>query len=418
MKFLNSVLSGIPEFRQLYEAVLHERFPVMATGLYSVHKAHLIHHLCFHSGRRALVIAGDEAEGARLCSDITAMGTKAVFYPSRDFTFRNVEVASREFEHQRIGALWSFMSGESRVLVCCADAAVQYTIPKKTLESTTAVIKEGTRISPEELVTMLLSGGYVRVEQIDGTGQFALRGGILDFFMPSSSQPCRVEFWGDEIDTISSFDIETQRRTDRLDGFVITPSNEIIVGDANALADKIDAKARTLRGKAAPLAKEILKNESDLLRSGGRLSSADKFYSLIYEKPADIFDYINSEDFVFVSEQTKIDDKLKSIIWQWGEDVKDYLADGILCKGLDTFSGGKTELLRSIEKSRLIFCENYTRGTCELPLRTLVNFSVRQLSPWSGAISVLCEDLEILAADGRTCVILAGTKKAAENLHK
>ncbi len=418
MKFLNSVLSGLPEFRQLYEAVQHERFPAMATGLYSIHKAHLIHHLCFHTGRRALVIAGSESEAARLCSDINTMGTKTVFYPARDFTFRNVEVASREFEHQRIGALWSFMSGESRVLVCCADAAVQYTIPKRILKETTIEIKEGARISPEELVSMLIAGGYARAEQVDGTGQFALRGGILDFFMPSSSQPCRVEFWGDEIDTVSSFDIETQRRTDRLDGFVITPSTEIIISDAKDLAEKIDAKARTLRGKAAPLAKEILKKEADLLRSGGRLGSADKFYDLIYEKPADIFDYTDSDDFVFVSEQTKIDDKLKSNTWQWGEDVKDYLAEGVLCKGLDTFSGGKTELLQAIEKTRLIFCENYTHGTCELPLKTLVNFSVRQLSPWSGAINVLCEDLEILAAKGKTCVILAGTKKSAENLHK
>ena len=418
MNFLNNVLSGIPEFRQLYEAVSKERFPAMATGLSSVHKAHLIHHLCFHSGRRALVIAGDEAEASKLCADITSMGTKAVFYPARDFTFRNVEGASREFEHQRIGALWSFMSGESRVLVCCADAAVQYTIPKNTLKASTAVIKEGTRISPEELVSLLVSGGYVRTEQIDGTGQFALRGGILDFFMPSSSQPCRIEFWGDEIDTVSAFDIETQRRTERLSSFVITPSSEIIFGDAGALADKIDEKARSLRGKAAPLAREILKKEADLLRSGGRLSSADKFYSLVYDKPADIFDYTDDQDFVFVSEQNKTDDKLKSTLWQWGEDAKDYLAEGVLCKGLDTFSGGKVELLRSIEKSRLIFCENYTRGTCELPLKTLVNFSVRQLSPWSGSISVLCEDLEILAAKGRTCVILAGTKKAAENLCK
>ncbi len=418
MKFLNSVLSGIPEYRQLYEAVSNERFPVMATGLASVHKAHLIHNLCYHTGQRALVIAGDESEAARLCSDITAMGTRAVFYPARDFTFRNVEGASREFEHQRIGALWSFMSGESRVLICCADAAVQYTIPKKTLLSASAEIKEGARISPKELVSLLLSGGYVRVEQIDGTGQFALRGGILDFFMPSSAQPCRVEFWGDEIDTISAFDIETQRRTDRLDSFVITPSTEIAFDSAESLADRIDEKARSLRGKAAPLAREILQRESELLRSGGRLSSADKFYSLVYDKPADIFDYMEKQDFVFVSEQAKSDDKLKSSAWQWGEDVKDYLAEGVLCKGLDTFSGGKTELLRSIENRRLIFCENYTRGTCELPLKALVNFSVRQLSPWSGSISVLCEDLEVLASKDRTCVILAGTKKAAENLYR
>lgn len=416
MKYLNSILSRIPEYRQLYSALCDNRLPAMAAGLSAVHKAHLIHHLEYHTGRKALVITGDEAEAAKLCSDLNAMGSKAVFYPSRDFTFREVEGVSREFEHKRIGSLFSFASGESSVIVCCADAALQYTVPKNKLMKSTVTIKEGTRISPEEIITSLISGGYVRVEQVDGTGQFALRGGILDFFMPNYSQPCRVEFWGDEVDTISAFDTETQRRTERLESFVITPSCEMIFDSATELADKIELTAKSLRGKNAPNAKAVLYKEAETLRTGGRLGSADKFYNLIYDTPADIFDYIDKDCLVFVSEQTKINERLKSSQWQWSEDIRDYLAEGILCKGLDCFSGDKTELLRSLEKHSVIFCENYTRGTSELPLKTLINFNARQLSPWSGSISILCEDLEPLTSNGKTCVILAGTEKASENL--
>ncbi len=416
MKYLNSVLSRIPEYRQLYSAVCDDHLPAMATGLSAVHKAHLIHHLEYHTRRSVLVLTGDESEAAKLCSDLNAMGTKAVFYPARDFTFREVAGVSREFEHQRIGALYSFASGESSVLVCCADAALQYTVPKSKLLSSTVTIKEGTKISPEDIISSLVSGGYVRVEQVDGTGQFAVRGGILDFFMPNYSHPCRVEFWGDEVDTISAFDTETQRRTERLDSFVITPSCEMIFDSASELAEKIEKTAKALRGKNAPNAKAILYKEAEILKSGGRLGSADKFYSLVYDKPADIFDYTDKNCLVFVSEQTKINDRLKSTQWQWNEDIKDYLSEGVLCKGLDCFSGDKTELLRSLEKHSVIFCENYTRGTSELPLKTLINFNARQLSPWSGSISILCEDLDSLSQNGKTCVILAGTEKAAENL--
>ena len=131
MKFLNSVLSDITEYRQLYKAVSEDMFPSMTTGLSAVHKAHIIHYLCTHTGKRALVIAADESEAQKLFSDINNMGTPAVFYPQRDFTFREVTGVSREFEHQRIGALYSFMTGKAAVLICCADAAMQYTIPSK-----------------------------------------------------------------------------------------------------------------------------------------------------------------------------------------------------------------------------------------------------------------------------------------------
>ena len=416
MNFLNRILQSLPEYRQLSTAVSENSLPAMASGLSAVHKAHLIHTLLQETQQKAMIITGDEAEAARLCSDLSAIGTKAVFYPARDFTFREVEGVSREFEHQRIGALYAFQTGISPVLICCADAAMQVTIPPGTLEESTITIREGTKIAPEQIISLLLSGGYVRVEQVDGTGQFAVRGGILDFFMPSSPQPCRIEFWGDEIDTISAFDLETQRRTNRMDSFVITPSGEINIPDAARLADRIETLSRGLRGKTAPKAKEILLKDAEMLRNGGRLGCADKYYSLIYETPASVFDYLTEETLVFVSEQTKINERMKSTQWQWSEDIKDYLAEGVLCKGLDSFSGDKTELLRSLSRHKVIFCENYTRGTVDLPLRTLVNFTLRQLSPWSGSVSVLCEDLESLAARGKTCVILAGTEKAAETL--
>ncbi len=416
MRFLNHVLDGVSEYRQLSEAIREGRLPAMAAGLTAVHKAHLVHELCVQTGSRAVVIASDEAEAQRLLGDLRSMGTPSVYYPLRDFTFRDVEGVSREFEHQRIGALYAFMTGESRVLICCADAMLQYTIPPEKLRASSFTVKAGMSIAPEKIIELLISGGYLRVEQVDGTGQLAVRGGILDFFMPSSAQPCRIEFWGDEIDTISSFDLETQRRTDPLDSFVITPSCELIVEDAEQLAGKIEARAKTLRGKNAPVARALLMQEAETLRTGGRLGTVDKFYSLIYEKPATIFDYLNEDDLIFASEQTKLRERLRGVSGQWSEDLKDFLAEGILCKGLDTFSGDWTELLRGLSSHRTLLLDNYTRGTSELPLKTLVNFNARQLSPWSGSVGVLCDDLASFSTGQKKCVVLAGTQKAAEVL--
>ena len=86
------------------------------------------------------------------------------------------------------------------------DAALQYTIPPNELEGRMIELKKGQTVSLEQVVQSLVRCGYVRAEQIDGTGQFAVRGGILDFFTPDAPYPVRIEFWGDEIDTIGLFD--------------------------------------------------------------------------------------------------------------------------------------------------------------------------------------------------------------------
>ncbi|MDD6489863.1 MAG: transcription-repair coupling factor [Clostridia bacterium] len=418
MKFLDGVLRGVEEYRELSRSIELGRFPAMATGLSGIHKAHLIHSLCTEKNCGALVIASDEAEAQKLCSDLATMGTDTVFYPSRDYTFRDVEGVSREFEHQRITALYALQSGKSKVIVACVDAVMQYTIPPQKLKDTTVEIKEGTEVSLEKIIAALTADGYVRVEQVEGTGQFAVRGGILDFFMPSSSQPCRVEFWGDEIDTVSAFDIDTQRRTEKLDGFVITPSCEILVDDIDGLVQKINKKASSLRGKTAAQAREIMYRETELLKNTGRLTSIDKYYSLIYETPANLFSYIPQNFLVFVSEQSKLKERMRATIWQWGEDIKDYLSEGILCKGMDCYTGDWTDELTELSNRNTIFIDNFARGSSEVPLRELVNFNFRHLSAWSGSVNVLCEDLQTLRDSDKVCVILAGTQKSAENLFK
>ena len=417
MKFLKDVLFGTEEYRTLESAVKDGRTPAMATGLSAIHKAHLVYSMCKRLGRRALLLAADEAEASRLCSDLSEMGIRAVYYPSRDFTFREIEGVSGEFTHQRIGALFSYISGECDVLVACSDAALQYTIPPEILRSSAAKLTQGSEISPEKLASILVSCGYVRAEQVEGSGQFCIRGGILDLFMPSAEKPYRVEFWGDEIDTISEFDIETQRRTDTVEGFILTPSSEMLFDDCQALSDRIFKKASSLRGPYAAAAKEIMTAEAEKIKSGSRLTCIDKYYSMIYDKPACLYDYFVENEIVFVSEQPALKERIRSMLLRWSEDLSDYKKEGVLVRGLDKFSFEWDDHIAALSQRDTVFIDNFTRGSCELPLRELVNFTAKQLSLWSGSISVLCDDLENIKVTSKTIVILSGTKKNAETVY-
>lgn len=416
MKFLKHILTALPEYRGLRSAVDRHKTPVAATGLSGIHKAHLIHSLCAELSRKGFVIASDEAEGQRLANDLASMGTTALVYPARDFNFRDTEGQSREYEHQRIHVMAHMLNGDYDVVIACIDAALQYTIPPAELDRHIITLRQGQEVPVDQVTEALLASGYERYEQVEGPGQFALRGGILDFFTPDGTAPIRIEFWGDEIDTLTYFDIESQRRTDPVEEITLAPSTEVLLATPERLANDIRELAAGLRGKTAPAAKEILLAEAEKLSEGRRPGSLDKFISLLYPQTATLFDYMAQDGLLFQSEPIKVKERLRSTQWQWGEDVKEYLSEGVLCRGLDTFSGDLSYFQRQIEAHDSIFLDTFVRGGYDTPLSTLANFNARQLSVWGGGLQLLCEDLEALIGQNSACVVLGGTERAAQSV--
>ncbi len=417
MNFLTEIVASLSEYKELSRTIKSGKIAA-ASGLAGVHKANVVASLCKEYSTGAILITGDETEANALLSDINSMGVKAVFYPVRDFMFRDSVGISREYEHQRLNALSVIKNGKGSpyVVVTCIDAFCQYTIPPSVLAKASITLRSELQISPEELEESLILNGYERCENVEGAGQFSRRGGIVDIFVPDDENPIRIEFWGDEIDSINYFDTETQRRTDYVEEVVITPSNEVLISDYDELAEKIEKRAKLLRGKFSEKAKITLENQASSIRSGVYPTYSDKFITYIYEKPATLLNYLRSTDLVFISENSKVRERMRVYTKMLNENIKDYLADGTLCNGLDKFGIDYNEFLVGISSRKTVFLDNFTHGSYDLPISTLASFTANQLSRWSGSVKVLCEDLESVVSRKARCVVLAGTEKAAVNL--
>ena len=198
---------------------------------------------------------------------------------------------------------------------------------------------------------------------------------------------------------------------------MLAPSVEVLVDNPSELADKIEKHASSLRGKTAPKAKEILQMECDQLRNGRHFHCADKYITMLYDRTATLLDYFSLNDtLVFVSEFHKGKERIRTTQWQWAEDVKEYLEEGVLCRGLDTYSGDWIYIQSQLEKRSTVCLEAFLRGTYEVPVRTLLNITARQLSVWGGSIALLEEDLQAMQSSGLTCIVLGGTEKTASNI--
>ncbi len=415
MKFLSNIIKEFNEYKVISTS-LNRKGANCCCGLSSVHKANLIYALCKEKNCKSLVLVSDESEAQTLANDICCMGGKALVYPVRDFNFRDVSTKSNEYEHKRLKVLSKIISGDFTCVIATVDAACQLTIPKDVLNNRTLKFSSGGAMLLEDAISTLSILGYERCDLVEGSGQFAVRGGILDFFMPDSENPVRAEFWGDEIDTLNYFDIETQRRTDYIEELSLMPSTETLIENRDVLAEKIEYKASLLKGKSTEKAKQILLKESDNLKHLLTPSNKDKFINLIYDKPDTLFDYFTDNDIIFVSEQKKASERLRVYNKIFNEELKDCFDKGILCKGFDTYHIDSPSYLYNLSNSKTVFLETFTPSKCDVPLKELVTFSVKQSSIWSGSFKVLNEELQSLNIKESKIVILAGTEKTADSI--
>lgn len=416
MSCFSGMLASNAGFASLLRASEKNMLPAGVTGLSYLNKVHLIHSLCEESKARAIIITGDEGEAVKIKEDLNTLfaSEDTLLYPARDFSLSSTAGQSREYEHLRLGVLGRMLEGDYKAVVCSIEAAMQFTIPPDVLLSRSFVIEQGMDISIEKAREILVNAGYSPCEMVEGSGQFAVRGGILDFYPPDAPNPIRAEFWGDSIDTMGYFEIVSQRRTENVDKIKITPSVEVLTGDGLKLTEKIEKLAASLRGKAVK-ARQALNRDAEMLRSGLKPASTDKYIPLIYETPSTVLNYAD-DALLFVSDTAKVKERGNAAQTLLLEDIKDFLESGELCRGLDRFALTWAEMKDEYEQRGAIYLDTFARGSFDTPIKTLINMDGRTLAPWGGDYSLLKEDIVPALQSGWCVAVMAGTEKAAQAL--
>ncbi|MBR3588639.1 MAG: transcription-repair coupling factor [Clostridia bacterium] len=416
MSCFSEIMLQNEEYAKFSHALSKNRVPMGALGLSQINKAHLIHTLSEES-KKCIAVTPDEATARRLAEDISAMGSRALVFPARDFSFSVSEGQSREYEHVRLGTLSSIIRGDFDVVTCSIEAFMQFTMPPEELSERTCTLVSGEDFPLDKAVEVLIKAGYVRSPQVDGSGQFSVRGGILDVFPPHTENPVRIEFWGDTVDLISSFEAESQRRTDNLDEIEITPATEIIFDSFHELKKRLSDFITTVKGKGSQKAKASLNADIEKLSNEVRVSSLDRYLPLAYSYLATVMDYCSKDTVLCVCDSAGVKEKGEACIKLLNEEISACFEEGILCKGIDKFSLQWSEVLGVFGKNKTVYLDNLPRGSFDTPVKELVNFTALQQNLWNGSVGVLTDDiLSFKNKKDKTCVVMAGTEKAAKAL--
>ena len=398
--------------------------PALISGLSAVHRANLAAALAESPEEKLFVICPDDTAAENFANDLHSMLNEPVnLLGMREFTFYPTEAASRQAEQKRIAALWSLTEGSARIHVASVPGLIQRTLPQDYLREAAFEIQNGGSVSPETVEDALMRCGYSRSEQVEGPGQYSRRGGILDFFSPSVRDPVRVEFWGDEIDSLSFFDIQSQRRTDMLDRCRILPAAEtlptlssgglsVFSRELDALADRYE-KRRTSQN-AAVLA-SALRSDAERIRNGILPTDSDRYLPQLYPMTS-AASYIPDDAIVFLDQPSRCAEKARDYTKRLSEDIRELGRRGLIAASEDAFFLPFDALLRRLEDFPLYMADAFTVGRTPVAPRTLLSIPAKQLPSYAGNAQTAADDAKQLLKAGCSLAILAGDARRADVL--
>ena len=409
-----SLLKHTAEYQKI-SASLATPGPAALFGLPPAGRALLYAALQKDLGRVLCIVTPGEAEATHFADDLKALGLTAAVFPPRDFMLRPVEGAGREYEYRRLSVLGALAGGRLNAVCVPAEALLQYTVPRAEFQKNTLTLKPGMVYNREALVERLFSAGYVRRSQVDGPGQFSVRGDIVDIYAPDMHQPARIEYWDDEIDSLASFDLLTQRRDGALEKIYLSPAREVLFGSTADTAEALRAAQKKARGKHRTALEKAMETDLSQLDSGLMPEAMDKYYGLRYPAPATLLDHLDSPLFV-LDEVGGIRDAQKATEFRRGEELTGLLEEGVLCPGLDVLYQTMDDLVFAAQKQSTLLCENFLRGMNEFQLKDLINAESFAAPNWGGDLASLREDLDPLIAQGYAVTLFAGTPKGVAAL--
>ena len=424
MEQLLQKLNTIPEVAELIRRVEEGGCPAAVNGLQPVQRACVGAAVARALDRPAVFVCGDEREAQVLSGDLrTLLGGEPVTLLGREWQLRPAAVSSRAWEQNRLAALYAMARGQARVIVATADALCARTLPPERLVSLSRTLEVGQRAELQDLAEQLVCAGYTRCQQVEGVGQFALRGGILDVFSPLMEQPVRCEFFDDEIDSMGTFDPGTQRRVKNVKSALVLPAAEVLPhtarGGLTGLADTLAAQAEKLAKKQkTERTVQTLREDAERLRSGAAVGGADRYLAAIYPEVTAGVHYLPRESVVLLCESGRVEDRVKATLLQQKQDTEALLEAGALTGEWAKLTLSAEELYAALEEFPVIMENALPTSRYPLRPRGLLSVNAKQLSSYGGSLETAVGDMAHYRASGSAVLVLCGSETRARNLQR
>mgnify|MGYP000017078719 CR=1 FL=1 len=421
-----SELAGIEQLKKDFEVTGQ---PVMISGCIDTQKIHLVH-AAVNDYRFRLIITGDEAKAREMQEDSRFFDKSSIYYPAKDFIFYSADVHGNQLAGERLRCIQKIIAAQDNktniTVITTIDGCVDMLMPLQRYRDNIIHFKNSDIIDTEKLISKLVGIGYTRVPMIDGQGQFAVRGGIIDIFSYTDETPVRIELWDDEIDSIRFFDVESQRSVEKIQTYDVFPATEWILSE-----DETDAGFEKVKDEVekqlVTLGNDKKKKTQQEMDACNRLRHAyadfertrdySKFILSFTDEIEGFTDYFPKDETVFVlDEPDRIMERMELISYEYEESMKNRLEGGYVVASQTKLMRPIAEVYKNMQSSRLMLLSSLDYKPKMLKPADYLRIDARSISSYNNSFEYLADDINKYKRTGYRVVLVCNSRTRAARI--
>lgn len=421
-----SELAGIEQLKKDFEVTGQ---PVMISGCIDTQKIHLVH-AAVNDYRFRLIITGDEVKAREMQEDSRFFDKSSIYYPAKDFIFYSADVHGNQLAGERLRCIQKIITAQDNktniTVITTIDGCVDMLMPLQRYRDNIIHFKNSDIIDTEKLISKLVGIGYTRVPMIDGQGQFAVRGGIIDIFSYTDETPVRIELWDDEIDSIRFFDVESQRSVEKIQTYDVFPATEWILSE-----DEIDAGFEKVKDEVekqlVTLGNDKKKKTQQEMDACNRLRHAyadfertrdySKFILSFTDEIEGFTDYFPKDETVFVlDEPDRIMERMELISYEYEESMKNRLEGGYVVASQTKLMRPIAEVYKNMQSSRLMLLSSLDYKPKMLKPADYLRIDARSISSYNNSFEYLADDINKYKRTGYRVVLVCNSRTRAARI--
>ena len=408
---MNTIIGELgkePKFCEYIKSIENKISPIAISGLTDVGMVQMISATKEFTKKPICIITYNEIQAKKIVQDLNYFIDKVIFIPKKEIITYDYVAESKDLPYERIEALNKIQENKNTIIVTTIEAVMQTIISPKDLYKNILNFKIGEIYNLEDIKQALINLGYVRYDLIDGRGQFSVRGGILDISL-NEKVGVRVEFWGDEIDSIRYFNIISQRSTENIDKITIYPAHEYILEK-----DLLEVIQSIKNNKYDENLQNQVEQDIEIIKNGNYISKIDRYFNSFYNEQKSILDYLNDKYLIFLDEDIKIQQRIQNVNKD-SQNIIEVLIDKqkIVPDVLKDLLNVE-EFEDKINKKQLIYIEKFDDQTKKEAERYRWNY--KEKSFYKSEIELLFKELLKAQEENKKVYILADTKEKAKKL--
>lgn len=426
MKILKKPFEEMGEFPELQKLLQKNNISVSINGCVDSQKMHMVYGLS-EGFRNKVIVTFSDMRAKEIYEDYKLYDRNVMIYPAKDLIFYQADVHGNRLTMERMKVLRRILEGAPVTVVTTFDSLMAYQAPIEILKKAVIHVQKGKELPERKLSELLVAAGYEKVYQVEGQGQFAIRGGIVDIYDLTEENPYRIELWGDEVDSIRSFDILSQRSIENLESASIYPATEIVLFGDNiekgiAAIEKEAAEtekslreqmrteeAHRIKSQTAELKEQILEYRS--------LINLESYIQYFYEETVSFPDFFDRESSLFVlDEPARLKEHGDAVELEFRESMTHRAEKGYVLPGqMNLLSSVEQTTARLIKYHVAMLSSIHQKDTLLTADRKFA-VTAKSIASYNNSFEMLVSDLRRYKKNGYRVLLLSGSRTRAKRL--